>query len=261
MYINQSIYQKLDTVCAEYGAQWIAVTKLRPVDALAELYTMGKRSFGENKAQELCDKYVILPKDIDWHFIGHLQTNKVKQIIDKVSTIHAVDSMKLLNEIQKEASKINKKVAIFIQMYVAQEETKYGFSPEEMLDFFDQFQAENYPNISIQGIMAMASFSAFSARRFASFSAFSASLARRSASRSFAFSSSDLPAFLALGAITISSSASSFASATRLANKSSSSPSIIRTFFSFFGRPLAPFAFGSLAALGRPRFESSVGAI
>jgi PLP dependent protein len=158
MYINQSIYQKLDTVCAEYGAQWIAVTKLRPVDALAELYTMGKRSFGENKAQELCDKYVILPKDIDWHFIGHLQTNKVKQIIDKVSTIHAVDSMKLLNEIQKEASKINKKVAIFIQMYVAQEETKYGFSPEEMLDFFDQFQAENYPNISIQGIMAMASF-------------------------------------------------------------------------------------------------------
>ena len=158
MYINQSIYQKLDTVCAEYGAQWIAVTKLRPVAALAELYTMGKRSFGENKAQELCDKYVILPKDIDWHFIGHLQTNKVKQIIDKVSTIHAVDSMKLLNEIQKEASKINKKVAIFIQMYVAQEETKYGFSLEEMLDFFDQFQAENYPNISIQGIMAMASF-------------------------------------------------------------------------------------------------------
>ena len=101
MYINQSIYQKLDTVCAEYGAQWIAVTKLRPVAALAELYTMGKRSFGENKAQELCDKYVILPKDIDWHFIGHLQSNKVKQIIDKVSTIHAVDTMKLLNEIQK----------------------------------------------------------------------------------------------------------------------------------------------------------------
>jgi|688.fasta_scaffold13592_13 pyridoxal phosphate enzyme (YggS family) len=158
MYINQSIYNKLDTVCAEHNAQWIAVTKLRPVAALEELYAMGKRSFGENKAQELCDKYVILPKDIDWHFIGHLQTNKVKQIIDKVSTIHAVDSMKLLNEIQKEASKINKKVAIFIQMYVAQEETKYGFSPEEMLDFFDQFQAENYPNISIQGIMAMASF-------------------------------------------------------------------------------------------------------
>jgi pyridoxal phosphate enzyme (YggS family) len=153
MYINQSIYNKLDTVCAEHNAQWIAVTKLRPVAALEELYAMGKRSFGENKAQELCDQY-----DIDWHFIGHLQTNKVKQIIDKVSTIHAVDSMKLLNEIQKEASKINKKVAIFIQMYVAQEETKYGFSPEEMLDFFDQFQAENYPNISIQGIMAMASF-------------------------------------------------------------------------------------------------------
>lgn len=158
MYINQSIYLKLDTVCAEYGAQWIAVTKLRPVAALEELYAIGKRSFGENKAQELCDKYELLPKDIDWHFIGHLQTNKVKQIIDKVSTIHAVDSMKLLNEIQKEASKINKKVAIFIQMYVAQEETKYGFSPEEMLEFFDQFQVENYPNILIQGLMAMASF-------------------------------------------------------------------------------------------------------
>jgi pyridoxal phosphate enzyme (YggS family) len=158
MYINQSIYQKLDTVCAEYGAQWIAVTKLRPVAALEELYAIGKRSFGENKAQELCDKYELLPKDIDWHFIGHLQTNKVKQIIDKVSTIHSVDSLKLLNEIQKEAHKINKKVAIFLQMHVAQEETKYGFSPEEMLDFFDQFQAEKYPNISIQGLMAMATF-------------------------------------------------------------------------------------------------------
>ena len=158
MYINQSIYQKLDTVCAEYGAQWIAVTKLRPVPALEELYAIGKRNFGENKAQELCDKYELLPKDIDWHFIGHLQTNKVKQIIDKVSTIHAVDSMKLLNEIQKEAHKINKKVDVFLQMHVAQEETKYGFSPEEMLEFFHQFQAENYPNISIQGLMAMASF-------------------------------------------------------------------------------------------------------
>lgn len=158
MYINQSIYQKLDTVCAEYGAQWIAVTKLRPVAALEELYAIGKRSFGENKAQELCDKYELLPKDIDWHFIGHLQTNKVKQIIDKVSTIHAVDSLKLLNEIQKEAHKINKKVDVFLQMHVAQEETKYGFSPEEMLEFFNQFHSEDYPNISILGLMAMATF-------------------------------------------------------------------------------------------------------
>lgn len=158
MYINQSIYQKLDTVCAEYGAQWIAVTKLRPVAALEELYAIGKRSFGENKAQELCDKYELLPKDIDWHFIGHLQTNKVKQIIDKVSTIHSVDSLKLLNEIQKEAHKINKKVDVFLQMHVAQEETKYGFSPEEMLEFFNHFHSEDYPNISIQGLMAMATF-------------------------------------------------------------------------------------------------------
>jgi len=136
----------------------VAVSKTKPIEDILSIYACGQRIFGENKVQELSNKYELLPKDIDWHFIGHLQTNKVKQIIDKVSTIHAVDSMKLLNEIQKEASKINKKVAIFIQMYVAQEETKYGFSPEEMLDFFDQFQAENYPNISIQGIMAMASF-------------------------------------------------------------------------------------------------------
>jgi pyridoxal phosphate enzyme (YggS family) len=157
MYINQSIYNKLDSVCAEHKAQWIAVTKLRPVAALEELYAIGKRSFGENKAQELCDKYDQLPKDIDWHFIGHLQTNKVKQIIDKVSTIHSVDSLKLLNEIQKEASKIDKITSVFLQLHIAQEETKYGFSVDEMLHLFKEINLSDYPNIRVQGLMAMAS--------------------------------------------------------------------------------------------------------
>lgn len=157
MPINKEVIAHLDHQCLTYQAQWIAVTKMRSIDTLKELYNYGKKLFGENKAQELCDKYPLLPGDIDWHFIGHLQTNKVKQIIDKVSTIHAVDSLKLLNEIQKEASKIDKITSVFLQLHIAQEETKYGFSVDEIVTLFREINLTNYPNVKIQGLMAMAS--------------------------------------------------------------------------------------------------------
>lgn len=157
MHINKEVLAHLDHQCHTHQAQWIAVTKMRSIDTLKELYNNGKKVFGENKAQELCDKYPLLPKDINWHFIGHLQTNKVKQIIDKVSTIHSVDSLKLLNEIQKEASKIDKIANVFIQLHIAQEETKYGFSVDEIMTFFREIHFSNYPNVNIKGLMTMAS--------------------------------------------------------------------------------------------------------
>jgi len=140
-----------------HQARWVAVTKMRSLETLQALYQTGKRQFGENKAQELCDKYVALPKDIEWHFIGHLQTNKVKSIIDKVSFIHSVDSRKLLDTIQREAKAVSKNISIFIQIHIAEEETKYGFSLEEVIDFFSKFKKEDFPNIHIVGLMAMAS--------------------------------------------------------------------------------------------------------
>lgn len=157
MPINKEVLAQLDQQCQPYQAQWIAVTKMRSIDTLKELYSYGKKVFGENKAQELCDKYPLLPKDIDWHFIGHLQSNKVKYIIDKVSTIHAVDSLKLLNEIQKEASKVDVTINIFLQLHIAQEETKYGFSVEELMCLFKEIDLADYPNIRILGLMSMAS--------------------------------------------------------------------------------------------------------
>jgi pyridoxal phosphate enzyme (YggS family) len=157
MPINKEVIAQLDQQCHTYQAQWIAVTKIRSIDILKELYNYDKKVFGENKAQELCDKYPLLPKDIDWHFIGHLQTNKVKQIIDKVSTIHSVDSLKLLIEIQKEASKIDKITNVFLQLHIAQEETKFGFSVEDLMNLFKEINLVDFPNIRIQGLMAMAS--------------------------------------------------------------------------------------------------------
>jgi pyridoxal phosphate enzyme (YggS family) len=131
---------------------------MRPTAVLKELYNLNIKTFGENKAQELKEKYQELPKDIDWHFIGHLQSNKVRSIIDKVTTIHAVDSEKLLLVIQNEAQRIGKKMAIFIQVHVAMEETKYGFSVEEAFELFQRLDKNDFPNIAFKGLMAMASY-------------------------------------------------------------------------------------------------------
>jgi PLP dependent protein len=158
MQINHSVLAQIQKNCHDYQAQWVAVTKMRPVAVLKELYHLNIKTFGENKAQELNEKYQELPKDIDWHFIGHLQSNKVRSIIDKVTTIHAVDSEKLLQVIQNEAERIDKKIAIFIQVHVAMEETKYGFSIAEAFEFFQKMNKKDFPNIDILGLMAMASF-------------------------------------------------------------------------------------------------------
>jgi len=132
----------------------IAVSKTKPVSMLEEAYSYGIRDFGENKVQELCDKYEKLPKDIRWHLIGHLQRNKVKYIVDKAYLIHSVDSLRLAEEIQKEAEKKKVDVDILIEVNVAMEDTKYGVSCEETEDLVRQIAV--LPNVHIKGLMTIA---------------------------------------------------------------------------------------------------------
>lgn len=132
----------------------IAVSKTKPVPMLEEAYQLGCRDFGENKVQELCDKYEVLPKDIRWHLIGHLQTNKVKYIVDKVYLIHSVDSLKLAKEIQKEAEKKQVHVNILIEVNVANEETKFGVSCEDTMNLVKEISV--LPNVHIKGLMTIA---------------------------------------------------------------------------------------------------------
>ncbi|MCR5356931.1 MAG: YggS family pyridoxal phosphate-dependent enzyme [Lachnospiraceae bacterium] len=132
----------------------IAVSKTKPVEMIKEIYDLGVRDFGENKVQELVAKYDLLPDDIKWHLIGHLQTNKVKYIIDKVYMIHSVDSVKLAKEISKEAVKRGITVNILIEVNVAGEESKYGVSPDELTETVKEVAA--LPGICIRGLMTVA---------------------------------------------------------------------------------------------------------
>ena len=134
----------------------IAVSKTKPVETLKEAYDLGVRVFGENKVQELYDKYEALPKDIHWHMIGHLQRNKVKYIIDKVDLIHSVDSLRLAETIEKEAAKKDLTVNILVEVNVAKEESKFGLAPEEV----DNFLAEiaKFSHIRVCGLMTIAPF-------------------------------------------------------------------------------------------------------
>ncbi len=136
----------------------VAVSKTKPVSDLQEVYDAGQRVFGENKVQEMTEKYEVLPKDIQWHLIGHLQTNKVKYIAPFVSLIHSVDSMKLLNEINKEAKKNNRVIDCLLQFHIAEEETKFGLSIEEAKELLESKEFVEMQNVSIVGIMGMASF-------------------------------------------------------------------------------------------------------
>jgi len=135
----------------------IAVTKTHPVEKLMEVYTAGHKIFGENKVQELCDKYEQLPKDIQWHLIGHLQSNKVKYIAPFVSLIHSVDSLKLLQEINKQAVKNNRVIDCLLQVYIANEDTKFGLSFSEAEELIASEAFKVLKNINIVGIMGMAS--------------------------------------------------------------------------------------------------------
>ena len=134
----------------------IAVSKTKPQFDLIEAYEAGQRDFGENKIQEMSEKWEHLPKDIHWHMIGHVQTNKVKYMAPFVHLIHAVDSLKLLKEIQKQALKNNRTIGCLIQIRIAQEETKFGLPAEELSSLVEA--AKQFPNVAIKGLMGMASF-------------------------------------------------------------------------------------------------------
>ncbi len=135
----------------------VAVSKFHPATAIEEAYAAGQRVFGESRAQELVSKQEILPTDIDWHFIGHLQPNKVKYIAPCVALIHAVDTPKLLVEIDKQARRCDRIIPCLLQLHVAKEETKFGFTPEEAGSYLEKGEWRDLQNIQIAGIMCMAS--------------------------------------------------------------------------------------------------------
>jgi len=140
-----------------YSCQLIAVTKTHPISVLEETYTAGYKIFGENKVQEMTDKYNALPKDIVWHMIGHLQSNKVKYMAPYVSLIHGIDSVSLLSEVNKQAAKANKKLSCLLQVHIAAEESKFGFSYQEIEELLQNEALYSLQNIEIKGFMGMAS--------------------------------------------------------------------------------------------------------
>ncbi|MFO7723648.1 MAG: YggS family pyridoxal phosphate-dependent enzyme [Bacteroidales bacterium] len=139
-------------------AKLIAVSKNQSVDAILEAYQAGQRIFGENKAQELITKAPQAPGNIEWHFIGHLQTNKIRQIIPYASLIHSVDSFRLLREISREAGKQGRNTRCLLQFHIAEEDTKYGLSLEEAEEFLDQWPIPDINHVSLCGVMGMATF-------------------------------------------------------------------------------------------------------
>lgn len=157
----REVKQRIEEACRRSGRDpkevtLIAVSKTKPVEMLQEAYDFGTRIFGENKVQELTDKYEQMPKDIHWHLIGHLQRNKVKYIIDKVDLIHSVDSLRLAETIDKEAQKHGLIANILIEVNVAGEESKFGLAPEEVGEFVDQLAG--FSHIKVCGLMTIAPF-------------------------------------------------------------------------------------------------------
>ena len=149
--------EKYKEIIAELNSKvmLVAVSKTKPVEDIQVLYDLGQRDFGENYVQELVDKEAVLPKDIHWHFIGHLQSNKVKFIAPFVYLIHGVDSVSLLQEINKQAAKNNRVIDCLLQVHIATEETKFGFDEKELFDL----KISQFENLKIKGLMGMASFS------------------------------------------------------------------------------------------------------
>ncbi len=156
MSINTQQYQKILTEL-NGKATLVAVSKTKPVEDIQALYDLGQRDFGENYVQELTEKQALLPKDINWHFIGHLQSNKVKYIAPFVHLIHGVDSEKLLTEINKQAAKNNRIINCLLQVHISAEETKFGFDADELAALFTSDLTE-LKNVNICGLMGMASF-------------------------------------------------------------------------------------------------------
>ena len=159
MPVNTNQYHSIISQLNPQKVQLIAVSKTKPNEDIIELYDLGQRAFGENYVQELVDKAASLPKDIQWHFIGHLQSNKVKYIAPFVHLIHGVDSEKLLQEINKQAIKQKRIIDCLLQVHIATEETKFGFDADSIDEFIQSGRLAQYPNIQIKGLMGMASFS------------------------------------------------------------------------------------------------------
>jgi PLP dependent protein len=160
MLINRNKYFEIVKEVNEFKALLIAVSKTKPVEAITELYEAGHRDFGENYVQELVQKQQQLPGDIHWHFIGHLQSNKVKYIAPFVHLVHGVDSFKLLKEINKEPKKNNRNIDVLLQVHIAEEETKFGLDEKELHELLDTNADELHElnSLTIRGLMGMASF-------------------------------------------------------------------------------------------------------
>ena len=159
MAINTEAYQSISKELQTKNVTLVAVSKTKPVADIQALYDLGHREFGENYVQELVDKETVLPKDIRWHFIGHLQSNKVKYIAPFVHLIHGVDSFNLLKEINKQAAKNNRIIDCLLQVHIAEEETKFGFDEKELDVLMRACADVQMKNINILGLMGMASFS------------------------------------------------------------------------------------------------------
>lgn len=156
MPVNNDVYRRLMAECAARKVTLVAVSKTKPISDILELYNLGHRDFGENYVQELTQKQPQLPPDVRWHFIGHLQSNKVKFLAPFVHLIHAVDSLKLLREIDRLASKNNRVVRALLQVHIAREETKFGFDEQE-LEEITVDTLRQLPNTEVVGLMGMAS--------------------------------------------------------------------------------------------------------
>ena len=136
----------------------VAVSKTKPMSLIQEAYDEGQRIFGENRVQEMTEKWQKMPKDIKWHMIGHLQRNKVKYMVEYVSLVHGVDSPRLLAEINKQAEKHNRVISCLLQVHIAEEDTKFGFNEEELLELVSNEEFKTYKHIKIEGLMGMATF-------------------------------------------------------------------------------------------------------
>jgi len=160
MPVNRERYREICGELASQNVTLIAVSKTKPVEDIQELYALGHRDFGENYVQELVEKEAQLPKDIRWHFIGHLQSNKVKFIAPFVYLIHGVDSLKLLQEINKQGARTRRVINFLLQVHIAQEETKFGFDEEELDEVITQINSNDngLANTAVKGLMGMASF-------------------------------------------------------------------------------------------------------
>lgn len=158
--VNIAAWTKLREETEAKGVTMVAVSKIKPVADIQELYTHGERNFGENYVQELVEKQPQLPGDIKWHYIGHLQSNKVKYIASFVHLVHAVDSIRLLEEVNKQAAKHNRVIDVLLQLHVADEDTKHGLDNNELLAFMEEYEAKKtqLPNVRICGLMGMATF-------------------------------------------------------------------------------------------------------